>query len=85
MTIPDAPAIEAMRRLALRKDGPPIVCGESGAAGLAGLLAACANTGARLALGLDPDSHVLVFGTEGATDPGRYRELTGLDPAQLLM
>ena len=34
----------------------------------------------RAALGLDPTSRVLVFNTEGATDPDRYAELVGLRP-----
>jgi len=28
-------------------------------------------------IGLDTNSRVLLFGTEGATDPALYRELTG--------
>ena len=31
----------------------------------------------RRALGLSSDSVVLVFGTEGATDPAIYREIVG--------
>jgi diaminopropionate ammonia-lyase len=31
----------------------------------------------RAALGLDASSRVLLFGTEGATDPALYEELVG--------
>ena len=71
MAIPDAAAVATMRRLAAQG----IVAGESGVAGLAGLLLAAANPAARSALGLDAASRVLVFSTEGATDPALYAEL----------
>ena len=74
MAIPDEAAAAAMRRLA--RDG--IVGGESGAAGLAGLLAAAADPAMRTALQLDGNSHVLVFGTEGDTDPDVYRAIVGM-------
>ena len=35
---------------------------------------------AEIALKLGAASRVLVFGTEGATDPGLYRELVGRSP-----
>ena len=53
--------------------------GESGAAGLAALGLACANEDNRRMLGLDRGARVLLFSTEGATDPHKYEELTGLD------
>ena len=69
MAVPDAAAIEAMRGLA----DLGIVAGESAVAGLvAAILAGRAG-----ALGLGPDSRVLVFGTEGATDPELYARLLG--------
>jgi len=71
MAIPDAAAVATMRRLAAQG----IVAGESGVAGLAGLLLAAANPAARSALGLDAASRVLVFSTEGATDLALYAEL----------
>ncbi|HYE52453.1 MAG TPA: diaminopropionate ammonia-lyase [Azospirillaceae bacterium] len=76
MTCTDADAIAALRRLArpLGTD-PAIVAGESGAAGLAGLLRAAGDPGIRAALGLDGASRVLLINTEGATDPGRYASL----------
>lgn len=87
MTVEDDDAVAAMRRLARPVAGDPaIVAGESGAAGLAGLLRAAGEPAAhrpadepplRDALCLDGAARVLVINTEGATDPGRYRELVG--------
>ncbi|WP_238121070.1 MULTISPECIES: diaminopropionate ammonia-lyase [unclassified Xanthobacter] len=76
MTVSDEEDIAALRRLAdpVRGD-PAIVAGESGAAGLAGLLQAAADPEARAALGLDAGSRVLLVATEGATDPERYAAL----------
>jgi diaminopropionate ammonia-lyase len=73
LAIPDAAAVDAMRRLA--QEG--IVSGESGAAGLAGLLLAAGDPAARTALALGPESRVLAFSTEGATDPELYARLVG--------
>lgn len=72
MAIPDAVAPGAMRLLA----GLGIECGESGVAGLAALLLAARDADASHDLCLGPDSRVLLFGTEGATDPELYRRLT---------
>lgn len=67
-----------MRKLAEgRHGGRPVVAGESGVAGLAGLLCAAAHEEMRPALGLVPDARVLVFGTEGATDPEVYERIVG--------
>jgi diaminopropionate ammonia-lyase len=78
MTIPDAVTAPFMRMLANQEYGdPPIVAGESAIAGLAGALLGRGNTHARQALGLDGDSRVLVFGTEGATDPEIYAAMVG--------
>lgn len=60
----------AMRMLA----GAGIVSGETGAAGLAGLLA-MAQEGDRGGLGLTEETRVLVFNCEGATDPEAYRRI----------
>jgi diaminopropionate ammonia-lyase len=73
MAVPDSAAVECMRLLA--KHG--LTIGESGVAGLAGLLLAAADPAARAILGLTRDSRVLLFGTEGATDPDLYRQLVG--------
>jgi len=71
LSIPDDAAVAAMRVLA----GCGVVSGESGAAGLAGLLRAAADPQARAALGLDRSSRILLFSTEGATDPELYARL----------
>jgi diaminopropionate ammonia-lyase len=84
MAVSDDAGVDVMRRLARPAPGdPPIVAGESAVAGIAGLLAAMADRDARAALDLGPAARVLVFGTEGATDPGLYRELVGLDPEEV--
>ena len=71
MTVPDAAAVEAMRALAPQG----VVAGESGAAGFAALTLAARDGAARAALGLGPDSRVLLFNCEGATDPALYARL----------
>jgi diaminopropionate ammonia-lyase len=84
MTVDEEDAVAAMNRLA-RPVGndPAIVAGESGGAGLAGLIRAAADTRIRSALGLDETSRVFLINTEGATDPGRYAELVGLRPDEV--
>lgn len=76
MTVEDADAVAVMNRLA-RPAGhdPVVVAGESGGAGLAGLIAAAADPAIRGKLALDATSRVFVVNTEGATDPARYAEL----------
>ena len=71
MAVPDEAAIGCMRLLA----GHGVVIGESGVAGLAALALAAVDPAAREALGLTADSRVLLFGTEGATDPELYVRL----------
>jgi diaminopropionate ammonia-lyase len=73
MAIPDEATPPAMRLLA----DAGIVTGESGVAGLAALLLAAADPAAKAALGLGAESRVLLFGTEGATDPAVYERLVG--------
>ncbi|MEM7210731.1 MAG: diaminopropionate ammonia-lyase [Pseudomonadota bacterium] len=78
MAVTDQSAIEMMRRLACPPASDPhVVAGESAVAGLAGLAAALESDEMRSALGLNADSRVLVFGTEGDTDPDLYTELVG--------
>jgi diaminopropionate ammonia-lyase len=78
MTITDEDAAIAMRLLAKGGGGEgPIVAGESAVAGLVGLLAAAPQASTRNALALGPQSTVLLFGTEGATDPELYRRIVG--------
>ncbi|MBR0567113.1 diaminopropionate ammonia-lyase [Azoarcus sp. L1K30] len=78
LTIPDAAAVDTMRLLADTPFGDtPIAAGESAVAGLAGLLMACSRPRLAADLGLGPDSRVLLFGSEGATDPELYARLVG--------
>jgi diaminopropionate ammonia-lyase len=73
MAVTDDSAVDAMRLLARRQ--PRVVAGESAVAGLAALLLAARDPFSRGMLGLDADSRVLLFGTEGATDPETYDRL----------
>jgi diaminopropionate ammonia-lyase len=75
MAVPDESAVDCMRLLARRR--PKVVAGESAVAGLAALLLAGRDPLSRAMLGLDADSRVLLFGTEGATDPETYAQLVG--------
>jgi len=78
VSVADDDAVALMRRLADPHPGDPaIVAGESAVAGLSALMAAAAHAPARTALGLDETARVLVFGTEGDTDPALYTELVG--------
>ena len=74
VAVDDEPAREAMR-LAARAG---IVSGETGAAGLGGLLQLL-HSGeggeARRLLDVNEDTRVLVFNSEGATDPDAYRRV----------
>jgi len=79
LAVPDAAAVDCMKLLAART--PKLVAGESAVAGLAGLLLAARDPFGRAALGLDEASRVLVFGTEGATDPELYARLVGAPPS----
>jgi diaminopropionate ammonia-lyase len=73
MSIGDETIPPAMRVLA--EHG--VVGGESGVAGLAALEIAAREPAMRKALSLGPTASVLLFGTEGATDPALYAELVG--------
>ncbi|QIG49054.1 diaminopropionate ammonia-lyase [Nordella sp. HKS 07] len=85
MTVAEQEAKQAMRALAFPKGGEkPIVAGESGAAGLAGLLAIARDQVASAALKLDKDSRVLVINTETATDPASYEAIVGLSPTTVM-
>ncbi|MDQ2101161.1 diaminopropionate ammonia-lyase [Azospirillum isscasi] len=76
-TVTDDAAREAMRLLAAGTGGDrPLVAGESAVAGLAGLLCAL-GAGAGKELGLGPDSRILLFGSEGDTDPDLYAAIVG--------
>ncbi|TKB19354.1 MAG: diaminopropionate ammonia-lyase [Mesorhizobium sp.] len=86
MTVDEEDAVAVMNRLARPAcNDPAIVSGESGGAGLAGLIRAVEDKDMRAALGLDVHSRVLIINSEGATDPGRYAELVGMAPGEVLM
>jgi len=76
--IADGLAGNGMRLLA--KEG--VEAGECGGAGpglLQGLMGSCAKAAAlRTRLGLGKESRVLIFNTEGATDPENYKKQMGL-------
>jgi len=83
-SLPDAAAVDVMRLLASPQGGDPvIVAGESAVAGLAAALLAAQDPAARATLGLGPDSRVLLFGSEGDTDPALYEQLVGRSAAQV--
>jgi len=82
MAVDEDDALVAMRRLARpRQDTEVVVAGESGSAGLAGLLAACATIDGKAALGLDASSRVLLINTESATDAASYEAAVGQSAA----
>ena len=85
VTIDDDAVASAMQLLARGQAGcGAIVAGESAVPGLIALIAAAADPELRAALGLGPDSHALLLGCEGATDPGIYRRMVG-EPADRLL
>ena len=78
MTLGEEAVPPAMRLLARGYAEDPIIeAGESAVPGLATLLLARDDESRSSALGLNADSKVLVFGTEGATDPDLYQHLVG--------
>lgn len=84
IAIPDDAAMDTMRTLADGVNGDsPVVAGESGCAGVAGLIAAINDADAKKVLGLDANSRVLCICTEGATDPTLYADIVGRTPEQV--
>ncbi|MGH1356299.1 MAG: diaminopropionate ammonia-lyase [Thalassovita sp.] len=83
IAVTDAAAVQAMRDLADAENETPIVAGESAVAGLVGLRAAMSVSKAEQVLNLNADARVLLFGTEGDTDPALYTELVGRSGAQV--
>lgn len=78
VALDDRYALAAVRAFAAPVRGDPaIVSGETGAAGLAALLAAQQHAPLRALLDLDATSRVLLLGSEGDTDPEIYRRITG--------
>ncbi|MEE9463493.1 MAG: diaminopropionate ammonia-lyase [Bacteroidales bacterium] len=79
LAIPDDYAIKAMQNLyfPFRSD-TQIFAGESGAAGLGGLTALAYEESleeVKKKIGLNRQSRVLIFNTEGVTDPDNFEEL----------
>ena len=79
VSCPDWVSAKGMRTLAAPLgDDPKVVSGESGAVG-AGLLATLSERAGeaklKQALGIDENSVVLLFSTEGDTDPENYRHI----------
>lgn len=79
VSLPDWAAANAMRVLGAPVNGDPrVISGESGAAGMGFLLALLQREEYaewRKEIGLDEHSQVLLFSTEGDTDPDRYRDI----------
>lgn len=76
VAVTDPYAIEAMRQY----HHEHITAGESGAAGLAALLALATDPqlqDARLQVGLNKHSRILLINTEGDTDPVNYQKIIG--------
>lgn len=85
MAVADRFALEGVRAFDDPAAGDPaIVSGETGAAGLAALLATRGNAQLRAALGLGPDSRVLLLGSEGDTDPEIHRSIVGRSAEQVM-
>ena len=73
VTVSDGRAVEAMRALAAEG----VVAGETGAAGVAGLLELTSDDELRAFAGLSPTTRIVMLSTEGATDPGNWERLVG--------
>jgi diaminopropionate ammonia-lyase len=79
LAIPDDYAIKAMQNLYFPfRNDTQIFAGESGAAGLGGLTALTIEESlgeVKKKIGLNRQSRVLIFNTEGVTDPDSFEEL----------
>lgn len=76
IAIPDTIVGPAMKLLASPLGNDPVIeAGESAVAGLAALIAAMRHPDIATKLGLGAESRVLLFGTEGVTDPVIYRQM----------
>ena len=84
MAVDDDAVREAMRVAAEgRGNDPAVVSGESAASVIAALMRAHDDTGLRDELGLNRQSRVLLFGTEGDTDPEIYARIVGRTGAEV--
>jgi len=85
VAIDDEFALEAVRRLAQPSGRDSvIVAGETGGSGLAALLAVRERPDLRAQIALGADSAVLLFGSEGDTDPEIYRRIVGRSAEEVL-
>ena len=85
VALDDRFALDAVRLFADAQPGDPaIVSGETGAVGLAALLAAREHGDLRALLELDATSRVLLLGSEGDTDPDIYQRITGRSAAEVM-
>lgn len=79
LSLPDYVAAEGMRVLgAPEKSDPQVISGESGAAGMGALMEILRRDEyqeLREKIGLNADSKILLFSTEGDTDPDSYRDI----------
>ena len=79
MSMSDCYSEEAVRTFYYpEQTDPRLISGESGAAGLAGLLALCSRDSfapAREELDLNSESRILLINTEGATDPVNFEKI----------
>ncbi len=77
--IEDGFAMQTMRMLHTPADtDPQVISGESGAAGLAGFIAVMTDeryAPLKNALGINENSSILFYSTEGATDPDGYNKI----------
>lgn len=84
LVLPDEAAEQAMRVLAAGAGGDvALVAGESGAAAMAGLIAAARSEALRHELQLTEHSRVITIGSEGATDAETYARVAGKPAAQI--
>jgi diaminopropionate ammonia-lyase len=84
ISIEDEWACKGMRRFA----SLGLVSGETGAAGIGGLLALLHDptlSAARASLGINSSTRILVICTEGATDPVAYEQIVGTPPYAISM
>ena len=76
MTITDDRIPDLMRLLAKGiSNDPPIEAGECSVSGLAALIEAMSNDSIAKKMSLNQNSQILLFGTEGATDPDIYKAI----------
>ena len=76
ITIPDSLVAPTIRLLANAESGDEKVeAGESAVAGLASLIAVMQDAKLASTLGLDKSAHILLFGSEGITDPAIFKAI----------